>query len=131
MRKNHESFHFLTLSGPSYMCVFFLYCRHLDFISLMSYDLHGSWEQETGHNSPLYGRSQETGDDRYLNVVSKYCLLTHDCCSYVVLLQVMVNCIYYLSQSLCVLRYATITFTSSDWTFTKSFCTLWYTGRTI
>ena len=35
----------------------------------MSYDLHGAWETVTGHNSPLYARSSETGDDRNLNVV--------------------------------------------------------------
>lgn len=26
---------------------------HLDFISVMTYDLHGSWENVTGHSSPL------------------------------------------------------------------------------
>nr|KAG5713385.1 hypothetical protein BaRGS_024933 [Batillaria attramentaria] len=40
----------------------------LDFINLMTYDLHGSWETETGHNSPLYAGSWETGDQRYLNM---------------------------------------------------------------
>ncbi|XP_010801098.1 oviduct-specific glycoprotein-like isoform X6 [Bos taurus] len=28
--------------------------RLLDFISILSYDLHGSWEKVTGHNSPLF-----------------------------------------------------------------------------
>ncbi|KAL8597656.1 hypothetical protein ACOMHN_031591 [Nucella lapillus] len=42
--------------------------KHLDFINVMTYDLHGSWETQTGHNSPLYARSEETGDDRTLNV---------------------------------------------------------------
>ncbi|XP_052067916.1 chitotriosidase-1-like isoform X1 [Mytilus californianus] len=39
----------------------------LDFISLMAYDLHGSWEAKTGQISPLYPRNDETGDERTLN----------------------------------------------------------------
>ncbi|XP_071130020.1 chitinase-3-like protein 1 [Mytilus edulis] len=42
--------------------------RLMDFISIMTYDLHGSWETTTGHNSPLFARSGETGDERYLNL---------------------------------------------------------------
>ncbi|XP_076458549.1 chitinase-3-like protein 1 [Babylonia areolata] len=42
--------------------------RYLDFISLMTYDLHGSWETSTGHHAALFPRASETGDDRYLNV---------------------------------------------------------------
>ena len=39
-------------------------------INLMTYDLHGSWEDHTGHHSALYTRTGETGDDLTLNVVS-------------------------------------------------------------
>ncbi|XP_053338997.1 acidic mammalian chitinase-like isoform X1 [Clarias gariepinus] len=41
--------------------------KYLDFISVITYDYHGSWESFTGHNSPLYQRSQKTGDEIYLN----------------------------------------------------------------
>ncbi|XP_056416123.1 acidic mammalian chitinase-like [Hyla sarda] len=37
----------------------------LDFINVMTYDLHGSWEGYTGENSPLFGNSRES---RYLNI---------------------------------------------------------------
>ncbi|XP_010643347.1 chitotriosidase-1 isoform X2 [Fukomys damarensis] len=33
----------------------------LDFISLMAYDFHGSWDTVTGHHSPLYKRQGESG----------------------------------------------------------------------
>ena len=36
----------------------------------MSYDLHGSWDNFTGINAPLYPRDDEEGDERYYNVVS-------------------------------------------------------------
>nr|XP_019591024.1 PREDICTED: chitotriosidase-1 [Rhinolophus sinicus] len=44
--------------------------QSLDFISLMTYDLHGSWERSTGHNSPLYKRQGESGAAAELNVDS-------------------------------------------------------------
>nr|KAG5709851.1 hypothetical protein BaRGS_032675 [Batillaria attramentaria] len=43
--------------------------QYLDFISIMTYDLHGSWETHTGHHTALYPRAAERGDDRYLNVI--------------------------------------------------------------
>ncbi|XP_005375306.1 PREDICTED: chitotriosidase-1 isoform X1 [Chinchilla lanigera] len=40
----------------------------LDFINLMAYDLHSSWEKVTGHNSPLYKRQGESGAAAEYNV---------------------------------------------------------------
>ncbi|XP_078695717.1 chitotriosidase-1-like [Branchiostoma floridae x Branchiostoma belcheri] len=44
-----------------------LIAEHLDFINLMTYDLHGSWEAVTGLNSPLYPAAEESGYNRKLN----------------------------------------------------------------
>ncbi|XP_058488480.1 acidic mammalian chitinase-like [Solea solea] len=41
--------------------------KHLDFINVMTYDFHGTWERTTGHNSPLYRGSQDNGDLIYFN----------------------------------------------------------------
>ncbi|XP_037630075.1 chitinase-3-like protein 1 [Sebastes umbrosus] len=40
---------------------------HLDFINVLTYDFHGPWENVTGHHSPLFNGSQDTGDKIYLN----------------------------------------------------------------
>nr|AZQ25750.1 Chitinase-3 [Haliotis discus discus] len=42
--------------------------KYFDFINIMTYDLHGSWDKTTGHNSPLYADSSDKGENRYLNV---------------------------------------------------------------
>ncbi|XP_034733918.1 acidic mammalian chitinase-like isoform X2 [Etheostoma cragini] len=41
--------------------------KYLDFINVMTYDLHGTWDGVTGHHSPLYQSSQDTGSQTYLN----------------------------------------------------------------
>ncbi len=40
----------------------------LDFINLMTYDFHGSWEYVTGHNAPLWHRIDEDEKAKELNV---------------------------------------------------------------
>merc|ERR1719374_475918 len=42
--------------------------KEMDFIDLMTYDLHGAWEKHTGAHIALYPRADETGNDRLLNV---------------------------------------------------------------
>jgi len=44
--------------------------RNLDFISVMTYDFHGKWDDVTGHNSPLFAHSLERDEAATLNVVS-------------------------------------------------------------
>ena len=58
----------------SYQCDSFKNCllfhfRYLDFINLMTYDLNGAWNNYVGHNSPMFPRSDETGDAATKNVV--------------------------------------------------------------
>lgn len=36
----------------------------------MTYDFHGSWERNTGENSPLFPGPADSGDYKYFNVVS-------------------------------------------------------------
>ncbi|KAL7837324.1 hypothetical protein SRHO_G00270350 [Serrasalmus rhombeus] len=41
--------------------------KYLDFINVMTYDFHGTWERFTGHNSPLYQGAHDEGDLIYFN----------------------------------------------------------------
>lgn len=36
----------------------------------MTYDYHGSWEKVTGHNSPLFQSSYDSGNHIFHNIVS-------------------------------------------------------------
>uniref|UniRef100_A0A4W4GMI7 Acidic mammalian chitinase n=1 Tax=Electrophorus electricus TaxID=8005 RepID=A0A4W4GMI7_ELEEL len=40
----------------------------LDYFHVMTYDFHGSWEQQTGENSPLYKGPADQGSYIYFNV---------------------------------------------------------------
>ncbi|KAK9891188.1 hypothetical protein WA026_013504, partial [Henosepilachna vigintioctopunctata] len=42
----------------------------VDFISVMTYDYHGTWEQYVGHNAPLHRSSLDTGNNTRLSVSS-------------------------------------------------------------
>ncbi|XP_069007104.1 chitotriosidase-1-like [Embiotoca jacksoni] len=41
--------------------------KEFDFINVMTYDFHGTWERFTGHNSPLFQGSEDSGDLIYFN----------------------------------------------------------------
>ncbi|KAH7703117.1 Protein CHT-1 [Aphelenchoides avenae] len=34
--------------------------KYLDFVNVMTYDFHGSWDSATGHNAPLYSAAGDT-----------------------------------------------------------------------
>ena len=44
-----------------------MYCRCLDFISVMAYDFHGGWEHVTGSHNALYSSPRDVGPHTQLN----------------------------------------------------------------
>ncbi|NXA53701.1 CHIA chitinase, partial [Nothocercus julius] len=42
--------------------------KYLDYFHVMTYDFYGSWDGQTGENSPLYKGSADTGSYIYFNV---------------------------------------------------------------
>ena len=44
--------------------------KYLDFINIMTYDFHGQWEKEIGHNSPLYALEGASNNQKKLTIVS-------------------------------------------------------------
>ncbi len=47
-------------------------CSYLDYVSVMTYDYYGAWDNVTGINAPLYGKDlfDEEEDEQWKNVVS-------------------------------------------------------------
>ncbi|XP_055346364.1 uncharacterized protein LOC129593893 [Paramacrobiotus metropolitanus] len=44
--------------------------KFLDFISIMTYDFHGSWDSNVEHHSPIYGRNRDVSTVPGFNMVS-------------------------------------------------------------
>ncbi|RMZ96009.1 chitotriosidase-1 isoform X1 [Brachionus plicatilis] len=42
--------------------------KYIDFLNVMTYDYHGSWENSTGHVAPLYSRMSEDQEQQQYNV---------------------------------------------------------------
>ena len=47
------------------------YLMYMDLISVMTYDLRGSWDGFTGEDSPLFSGPNDKGDNKYFSMVSK------------------------------------------------------------
>lgn len=45
---------------------------HLDWITVMCYNYHGSWEKTTGHTAPLYATSEDASDTFNVNFTINY-----------------------------------------------------------
>ena len=66
---------YLTFAGnqclPNPDHVRFVLVRYLDYVSVMTYDYYGSWDNVTGINAPLYGSDSLNDEDgHWKNVVS-------------------------------------------------------------
>ncbi|NXX96768.1 CHIA chitinase, partial [Centropus bengalensis] len=42
--------------------------KYLDYFHVMTYDYHGSWDGQTGENSPLFKGPSDTGGNIYFNI---------------------------------------------------------------
>jgi len=45
-------------------------CRYVDYLLVMAYNYHGSWNKFTGHHSGLFARSDEVAGEREWNQVT-------------------------------------------------------------
>lgn len=49
-----------------------LYHQYLDFINVMTYDMHGAWENQTNHLSPIYTSPNDPAPNLNTDYVMKY-----------------------------------------------------------
>lgn len=49
-----------------------LYHQYLDFINVMTYDMHGTWESQTNHLSPIYASPNDPTPNLNTDFVMKY-----------------------------------------------------------
>lgn len=43
--------------------------KHLDFMNIMTYDFHGTWDDVVGHNAALYPLETASKQESTMNVV--------------------------------------------------------------
>lgn len=48
------------------------YIEYLDFINVMTYDMHGAWESNTNHHSPLYGKKDDPSGTSPVDIKNMY-----------------------------------------------------------
>ncbi|WP_440056381.1 glycosyl hydrolase family 18 protein (plasmid) [Pseudoalteromonas sp. T1lg65] len=68
-----DTHYMLTIASPSSGYLLrgmetFQVTKYLDYVNIMSYDLHGAWNQHVGHNAALY----DTGEDSELKQWNVY-----------------------------------------------------------
>jgi len=51
--------------------------KYLDMINVMTYDFHGQWERQVGHNAPLYPLESATSYQKKLTVVSNLSIVQY------------------------------------------------------
>ncbi|MGE5415653.1 MAG: glycosyl hydrolase family 18 protein [Acidobacteriota bacterium] len=49
-----------------------LYYQYLDFINVMTYDMHGAWEKVTNHHSPIYANPNDPSPTSPVDIKSMY-----------------------------------------------------------
>lgn len=48
------------------------YAQYLDFLNVMTYDMHGAWENTTNHQSPLYANPNDPSPTSPVDIKNRY-----------------------------------------------------------